>query len=180
MSPITHSILPILLWKRKQPLGTTPLYILGLVAIAGNAPDILQPHLLLEARLSSWSHTLLAYLVFQSLVLVIQRKNAWILGSAYLMHLGVDWVTGGVPLLYPLATPTPLTVPVAIRAAIEVGMVLAISRSLLSDRLIALADAKLKIWKARPNHNRSGDKHNKSNLRRSGFHRPSHEVAGGG
>lgn len=105
MSPITHALLPLALgyaWLPKREhmpaLGAS-----ALIALCGALPDILDPHLSLEARHRSWSHTLAALAVFGLLVtaatrlprLGLTRRVAALCVVAYGLHIACDLISGG-------------------------------------------------------------------------------------
>jgi hypothetical protein len=110
MDTVTHALLPVILIGavagQKPWLGRW-----GLVAVgaAGALPDLLSPHLSLEARLSSWSHGLPFWLLFTigvvSAALISRRRFdlrlAVAVSGAYLFHILCDAVSGGVNFLYP-------------------------------------------------------------------------------
>lgn len=110
MDIFTHALLPVILTnaisKRSDWLGRR-----GLVAIgfAGALPDILCPHLSLEARMTSWSHGIpcwIALSIFVILVAVFTRGKisiclALVLSGAYSLHIFCDAISGGVDFLYP-------------------------------------------------------------------------------
>ena len=109
---VTHALLPALLGRRWIPrVRELPsLRIVALVCLSGALPDLLHPHLSLEARQASLSHTLWACLLFAVLVCVIARLSgkitrpvAWLCIAAYGGHIFLDGITGGVALLQPLS-----------------------------------------------------------------------------
>ena len=113
MTPITHALLPAVLSSPLLPRSRPRDYYVaaGIVALSGLLPDILTPHISLAARFASWSHSIFAYAGFTVLVLVLAlfapRRFPWRLAllasSAYLSHLFLDGIAGGVPGLYPLS-----------------------------------------------------------------------------
>ena len=109
MNTITHALLPLIgisvgqgrrYWTGKKLL---------LVGVFGALPDILNPHLGIEARLSSWSHGLPAFLGVSLVLLILscikrmrlERKLAVWMAGAYLFHLFCDMISGGIAWLYP-------------------------------------------------------------------------------
>jgi hypothetical protein len=113
MTPITHTLLPAVL-ASPLLLRFRPRHYYsaaGIVALSGLLPDILTPHLSLAARFASWSHSIFAYAAFTILLLVltlIMPKRfplglAVLASLAYLSHLFLDGIAGGVPALYPLS-----------------------------------------------------------------------------
>jgi len=83
--------------------------MLTMIAVFGAAPDILNPHLSLEARYSSWSHGISFWLLLTiciSLLSMVRRKLIplhmilWLSG-AYLLHIFCDAISGGVAWSYP-------------------------------------------------------------------------------
>jgi len=112
MTPVTHALLPLLLGPRFLPRradGAPSWAASGAVAFAGVLPDLLSPHLGLEARHAAFSHSLVAWALFVLLLAAVSlhprlrahRVLLAICAGAYLAHLLCDLVTGGVPLLAP-------------------------------------------------------------------------------
>ena len=111
MDTLTHALAPVIIARlclpRTKWTGRTGLITLGL---AGALPDLLNPHLTLEARTSSWSHGLPFWLTLSACLLIaalLSRRRfpvAWALAlsAAYLLHLVCDAISGGVNWLYPL------------------------------------------------------------------------------
>lgn len=113
MNTVTHALIPVicarLAVKRNVWMGRwTPYQI----ALAGASPDLLNPHLSLEARMTSWSHGLPAWLAFTAILIIsslVSRGKlpmslvCWLSG-AYLLHIACDAISGGVNLLYPVKT----------------------------------------------------------------------------
>ena len=79
------------------------------IAISGALPDILNPHITLEARFASWSHTVLALALFLPVALLIARRinreqfllPGTLMAVAYAFHLFCDAISGGIAWLYP-------------------------------------------------------------------------------
>jgi membrane-bound metal-dependent hydrolase YbcI (DUF457 family) len=117
MTIVTHALLPVnlclaletgLRLRREDSIFTGR--ILVLVALCGALPDILSPHLSLEARLSSWTHNIWFFLGFAALALVLaavtSRSGRWSAAvscaCAVGLHLLCDGVAGGIRPLHPL------------------------------------------------------------------------------
>jgi hypothetical protein len=110
MNVITHALAPVVLtrlcigWRKPQPRRTWLL-----IGLAGALPDLLNPHLSLEARMTSWSHGIPFWAGFSVLLLVVslctrKRLPPWLallMSAAYLFHLFCDAISGGLNLLYP-------------------------------------------------------------------------------
>lgn len=111
MSPITHAILPVLVMRKwfPQVSGRPVVRAAVTVALAGVLPDLLSPHLTLEARHLSLSHSAAGFLLFLVAVAGIGRMRPEILdtrlaamcAAAYGLHLIVDMFSGGVALAHP-------------------------------------------------------------------------------
>lgn len=79
------------------------------VAVFGLLPDLCTPHLSLEARFTSWSHTLWFIVALIPVAIAAgfpldrnhRVRTAVILWLAVLLHLVADAVSGGIPWLYP-------------------------------------------------------------------------------
>lgn len=110
MNTVTHALAPVLLARVLVGPGRVPGWR-GWVAIAlaGAMPDLVDPHLSLEARVSSWSHGLPAWLGFSACFLLASRfralgigpRVAWWMGGAYGLHLVCDAIAGGIGWLRP-------------------------------------------------------------------------------
>lgn len=111
MNTVTHALIPVICVRLMARPGTW----LGRwgpvkIALAGALPDLLNPHLSLEARMTSWSHGIPAWLAFSAILITLsllsQRRFhlglALCLSGAYLLHIACDAISGGVNLLYPL------------------------------------------------------------------------------
>jgi len=117
MNTVTHALIPVIAvvvdqgrvrengepyWNKKT---------LALVAIAGALPDLLNPHLSLAARYTSWSHGVpaLGGLCFLLVLVYLTRRQRsdlpllTILLVAYALHLFCDMVAGGIAWWYPFA-----------------------------------------------------------------------------
>ena len=112
MTIVTHALLPLAVcrpWLRRE--GSPILMDAGIVAICGVLPDILSPHIYLDGRYGSWSHTLWAWLGFTVIVLV--AGLAWksrfgtrlqiLCIAAYALHLAADMISGGITLFHPFS-----------------------------------------------------------------------------
>jgi putative exporter of polyketide antibiotics len=110
MDVFTHALAPVIVTR--MVAGHAPwLRKYGFIAIGlfGALPDMLNPHLSLAARLSSWSHGLPFWGgLTVSLLLVSIFKRAWIdprlaavLSLAYLFHMICDAISGSIDWLYP-------------------------------------------------------------------------------
>lgn len=111
----THAGLPLILlaWRRvrarKCGKEIIPTPYLIVTAIVGALPDLLNPHISLESRLSSWSHGLPFFALFTVLlyVAVIPKRSVitwrwatfWAL--SYGAHLFCDAISGGIAWKYP-------------------------------------------------------------------------------
>jgi hypothetical protein len=110
MDTVTHALLPVictgLVAGNAKWLGRWGLVGIG---IAGALPDLLTPHLSLEARMTSWSHGIPCWLAFSSVLIIcsifIRRgfstRLALFQSGAYLLHMACDAISGGVNFLYP-------------------------------------------------------------------------------
>lgn len=117
MNTITHALIPLIaagICERsyrpeEERCGNLSVNMIIMIAVFGAAPDILNPHLSLDARYSSWSHGI-SFWLFLTLclsLLSLARRNlipphmiAWLSG-AYLLHIFCDAVSGGVAWSYP-------------------------------------------------------------------------------
>ena len=112
MDTVTHALLPVIIYevsRRKSEWGGK----WGIVAIgvSGALPDLLNPHLSLAARISSWSHGLPFWAVFSVSLMVwalssrgkmLRPRLALACSAAYLLHILCDAISGGVNFLYPI------------------------------------------------------------------------------
>jgi len=117
MNTITHCLLPVIAVSLAQRhhrsiehhltiFSTKELCAIGLF---GAAPDIINPHLSLAARLTSWSHGLPFFGFLILLVISVRIYKPQILNThlslcllgAYLLHLTCDAIAGGLAWLYP-------------------------------------------------------------------------------
>ncbi len=117
MNTITHALLPAIaagLYERsyldegdrRGVFSTKRLIVIG---IFGAAPDILNPHIYLEERYTSWSHGIPFWAILTMGLMgfwLVRRRDypffmvAWLSG-AYLLHIFCDAISGGVAWLYP-------------------------------------------------------------------------------
>jgi hypothetical protein len=109
MDTVTHALAPVILtrifagplWPRWR--GFTA------IALAGALPDLINPHLSLQARMSSWSHGLPFWVLFSVILFGTAHLSdkripvplAALCSAAYLFHLFCDAISGGVNWLYP-------------------------------------------------------------------------------
>ena len=110
MDIFTHALLPVILTgvatKRRDLRGRWALVAIG---IAGALPDVLSPHLSLEARMTSWSHGIPCWAALTIAMILVALGSrgkisvvlALVLSGAYLLHLLCDAISGGVNFLYP-------------------------------------------------------------------------------
>ena len=110
MDIFTHALLPVILVgaiaKRPDLRGRWQLVSIG---IAGALPDILCPHLSLEARMASWSHGIPCWFMLTIVMLMISyfsRRRiaagfASLLSGAYFLHMMCDAISGGVNFFHP-------------------------------------------------------------------------------
>ena len=118
MHTLTHALLPVIAVavdrQRTDDRGTVywSRGKLCLLALAGALPDLLNPHLSLQARYTSWSHGLPALLGFAAVLAVIwilRRKSEerlffLLLAAAYELHLWCDLISGGIAWWYPFGS----------------------------------------------------------------------------
>jgi membrane-bound metal-dependent hydrolase YbcI (DUF457 family) len=82
---------------------------LVLVAMAGAAPDVLSPHLSLDARLHSWTHNIWFLIGSMPVWFLLARRFAdshWFATGALMVfatafHLFCDAISGGIAWQYP-------------------------------------------------------------------------------
>ncbi len=110
MNVFTHALAPVLICRclvaKKIPIK--PLHYI-LIGVAGAMPDLLNPHLSLDARLSSWSHGVPFWLFVSIVFLIASRikklrlstRLAVIFSLSYLLHMICDGISGGLNWLYP-------------------------------------------------------------------------------
>lgn len=109
MDTVTHALAPVILTR----IFAGPLRLrwqgLTAIALAGALPDIINPHLSLDGRMTSWSHGLPFWLLFSVIFFSASHLSkervplalATFCSAAYLFHLFCDAVSGGVNWLYP-------------------------------------------------------------------------------
>ena len=117
MNTITHALLPVIAAhfvgrSSHQPIAGKVWGKREMVAIGvfGAAPDLLNPHLSLAARYTSWSHGLPAWAGVTVLLITgavffrsqLSFKLAGWCSWAYLLHLFCDLIAGGIAWLYPI------------------------------------------------------------------------------
>lgn len=110
MTTITHTLAPMTILAVGQLLVKRKLdwKVLWLVGLAGASPDLLDPHVSLEDRMSSWSHSLVGLSAVSLLLFTFALLKVWVnwtqcalMISAYVLHLLCDAVSGGIPFLLP-------------------------------------------------------------------------------
>ncbi|WP_227021662.1 metal-dependent hydrolase [Oceaniferula marina] len=120
MNTVTHALIPAVtagiflnLYRGKEGGSRGSYKDLLVIGLFGAAPDLLNPHMSLEDRYSSWSHSIFAWLAVLVFLLVSkwvprlpwQRWLTWSklvwCSSAYGLHLACDAVSGGIAWLYP-------------------------------------------------------------------------------
>lgn len=114
MFVITHALVPVLLaqavalavpkrveWRKRDYAA---------IMLAGALPDLLDPHMSLADRLSSWTHTLWFALAWLPLTLALTRwwwkppspmAFAGVVVLAVPLHLFADAISGGIGWLHP-------------------------------------------------------------------------------
>ena len=111
MTTITHALAPIILVKvfrlKKDTFSRLDYFW---IALAGGLADVINPHIYLRDRLTSWSHGL-PFWVALSLFLVVvsfcfrrrfKLQVALLCSFAYVFHLFCDGISGGINLFYPI------------------------------------------------------------------------------
>ena len=110
MNTVTHALMPVGLSKLGLGEAWRPKRWEWLaLAVAGAAPDLINPHIYLEDRMTSLSHGVPAWLAFSMALVVgtyvtelrLKRRLAVLMSFAYLLHIICDAISGGVNLLYP-------------------------------------------------------------------------------
>ena len=111
MTTVTHALAPIILVKLfRLKNDTLSKYDYLWIAISGGLADVINPHIYLKDRLTSWSHGLPFWVVFSLLLLILSvclKKTfrfqvAIFCSFAYLLHLFCDGISGGINLFYPV------------------------------------------------------------------------------
>ena len=114
MEVVTHALLPVLIAAPLLPARTParsrwrPLTLIGLF---GALPDLLNPHLSLEDRYASWSHSVPCWLLLTAGIALVAarwprrlpRRLAMLLSFAYGLHLACDGISGGITWLAPFS-----------------------------------------------------------------------------
>jgi hypothetical protein len=118
MNLLTHTLLPVLgasLYERSYSLenkrGAITNKQLMLIGFFGAAPDIINPHIYLEDRYSSWSHSILFWAILTFILIglsLFKRKfcpwyMTFFLSFAYIAHIFCDAISGGICWLYPIS-----------------------------------------------------------------------------
>ena len=115
MSPVTHALLPLWFghrWIPKREKDGIPSFkISGILALSGLLPDLLSPHISLDARHASPPHSLTGLACFATLVAVVcatrigsaHKKIGALCVAAYAAHIACDLIAGGVPLFRPFS-----------------------------------------------------------------------------
>ncbi|MDP4778992.1 MAG: metal-dependent hydrolase [Akkermansiaceae bacterium] len=110
MNIFTHALSPVIITHLCMPASKKlPRRSLIAIGVAGALPDLLNPHLYLEARMTSWSHALPFWTCLTIVLLLaslFSKKRlplglSIILSAAYLFHLICDAISGGINWLYP-------------------------------------------------------------------------------
>lgn len=111
MDTLTHALLPVLVTRLALPRATWAVGgKMAAIGIAGAAPDLINPHFSLEARMTSWSHGLPFWCALTVVLLMVSlwKKTLlpWQLGGAlslaYLLHMACDAISGGINWGYPV------------------------------------------------------------------------------
>ena len=117
MNTVTHALLPVIaaaacesgfqLFKaRRNHWSCKQLLLIGLF---GAAPDLLNPHLSLEARYTSWSHSIWFWAALSVLLYIFTLAKRHVLpllltfwlSFGYLAHIVLDGFSGGIAWNYP-------------------------------------------------------------------------------
>lgn len=109
MNTVTHVLAPVLLFSTVELIRKRPLdwRIVILVGLFGGAADLLDPHLALQARFTSWTHCIAGFgvLLFLPLVACFFKRLKWKhffwFSFAYALHLFCDAIAGGICLWRP-------------------------------------------------------------------------------
>ena len=111
MTTVTHALAPIILVKLcRHKKDTLSKFDYLWIAIAGGLADVINPHIYLIDRLTSWSHGLPFWVGFTLLLVIVslsmrkkfKLQTALLCSLAYLLHLFCDGISGGINLLYPI------------------------------------------------------------------------------
>lgn len=111
MLVITHALAPVVLAKltERSAQWRGRWGLLG-IGVFGALPDLLTPHISIDARMHSWSHGLPFWLALSAALLLVAScsrgrlsiRLAAICSAAYLLHLICDAISGGINWLYPV------------------------------------------------------------------------------
>jgi len=121
MNTITHALIPVIAVaviekvyaEKKDRRGLFSNKEIALIALAGAAPDLLNPHFTLESRLNSWSHSPFFWLCMSAVLLLLcliksnkkKRFCSWQTALSasigYGTHLFCDAIAGGITWNYP-------------------------------------------------------------------------------
>ncbi|NNE93290.1 MAG: hypothetical protein HKN23_16730 [Verrucomicrobiales bacterium] len=113
---VTHTLAPVVtlaaaetvaLEARKKRIFDARHYFL--FALSGALPDVLYPHLSLEARFSSWTHTIWFLIGFIPVATWVARRfansrrvlTALLMTFSCTLHLFCDAIAGGIVWLHP-------------------------------------------------------------------------------
>jgi membrane-bound metal-dependent hydrolase YbcI (DUF457 family) len=110
MNTVSHALAPVILTR--LILGSSACRRRRhwlLIGLGGALPDLLNPHLSLEARMTSWSHGLPFWMAFSLTLIALAFSNrqrvplklAVLLSLGYFLHLICDAISGGINWLYP-------------------------------------------------------------------------------
>ena len=117
MNTITHALLPVIaagVYERfhrtkAERRGVFSAKKLILIGVFGAAPDLLNPHISLDARYTSWSHGIVFWVIITMCLVMLHLTRrrvfpihlmVWLSGS-YLLHIACDAISGGVAWNYP-------------------------------------------------------------------------------
>jgi hypothetical protein len=109
MTPISHALLPVLFGRKviSNINGVPVIREVLIVSICGAFPDMLSPHLSLDARHASLSHSVFALVFFACFIGAVSfyssllRRLGFLCVFAYAAHIFCDLISGGVSLFYP-------------------------------------------------------------------------------
>ena len=162
MNTVTHALLPVIaagLYERSyapksRRRGTLSSNAIALVGIFGAAPDLLNPHISLAARYTSWSHGLFFWasltttLVLYGAVRRLKRPYwsiaPWLSG-AYLLHLACDAISGGIAWAYPFTYQIIGARIVSYRWWIPLDLVCAVAAYLIFRAIPRIAEQRMKM-----------------------------------
>lgn len=112
----THTLLPVCLGLAIENVSLAkgrgyffPEWTLPLIGVFGALPDLCTPHISLEARMTSWSHTLAFFAVLVPVCTMVvsffpsgnRFRVALALWLASVIHVATDAASGGIAWLYP-------------------------------------------------------------------------------